>query len=55
MDELNQKVLQEGEPIASNEEGYVRVIYYRRLIDIAAKHKKVLDLKCLPGDFVQPW
>jgi uncharacterized membrane protein len=50
--ELRQKLLNEGEGVESTGEGYVRAIDYNKLIDIATKQKIVLNIKCLPGDFV---
>ncbi len=52
--ELRQKLLllTEGEGVESTGEGYVRAIDYNKLIGIAAKRKIVLNIKCLPGDFV---
>jgi uncharacterized membrane protein len=51
-DRMRQTVLSEGEVITSNQEGYVRAIDYEQLIHIASKHKLILSIKCLPGDFV---
>ena len=50
--ELRQKLLHEGKGVESTGEGYVRAIDYNKLIDIATKRKLVLNIKCLPGDFV---
>ena len=52
VNELRQKLLNKGEGVESTGEGYVRAIDYNKLIDIAAKRKIVLKIKCLPGDFV---
>ena len=51
-DRMRQTVLSEGEVITSTREGYVRAIDYEQLIHIASKHKLILSIKCLPGDFV---
>ena len=47
-----QTAVSQCEVITSNREGYVRAIDYDQLIHIAAKHKLILRIKCLPGDFV---
>ncbi len=49
---LPQKLQNEGEGVESTGEGYVRAIDYNKLIDVATKRKIVLNIKCLPGDFV---
>ena len=49
---MRQTALSEGEVITSNREGYVRAIDYDRLIHVASKHKLILRIECLPGDFV---
>jgi uncharacterized membrane protein len=51
-DRMRQTVLSEGEVITSTQEGYVRAIDYEQLIHTASKHKLILNIKCLPGDFV---
>jgi uncharacterized membrane protein len=49
---MRQAALSEGEVITSNREGYVRAIDYDQLLHIASKHKLILKIQCLPGDFV---
>jgi uncharacterized membrane protein len=49
---IRQTAASEGEVITSNREGYVRAIDYGQLINIASKHRLILRIECLPGDFV---
>ena len=49
---IRQTASGKGQVITSNREGYVRAVDYWRLIQIASKHKLILKLECLPGDFI---
>jgi uncharacterized membrane protein len=49
---IRQTVVGEGEVVTSSREGYVRAIDYDQLTRVASKHKLILKIQCLPGDFV---
>jgi uncharacterized membrane protein len=49
---MRQASLSEGEVITSTQEGYIRAIDFGHLIRIASKHKSILRIERLPGDFV---